>query len=232
MRKSWALALSLVIAVVSTVFLVVITEQQSKPEPMEPVIVFSDTVGDREPIQHDHINVVHYPVRLIPEGAISDPDQVVGKYPRFPTEPGQLVLDSSLREERLKEGTRNGMVKVGVPIDLISSSGVLKVGDVVHVAVASSREPGMQEPTQSRILYRNLRVMALKNQQGQDIDSLEEETLASSGTGDIIPAVATLEATPEHAKEIFLASQQGPLALFVNPWATGEVLPKEQEENK
>lgn len=220
MRKSWALALSAFIAVVSTVLIVLFTEHKTKPEPTVPVVVFSAAVSDREPIQEDQIKVVSYPASLAPQDYFSDPSQVIGKVPKYPTESGQIVLESSLRDESFKNGVREGKVLVGVPVDLITSSGVLKVGDMVHVAIASSGEVALQGPIQARILYRDLRVMALKNQQGEDVNVLkEQETSEMPAGGDTTPSVVTLEASSEQATELFLASQQGPMALFVDPWA-------------
>lgn len=219
MRKMWALALSLVVAVVSTASLAVFTGQKTKPEPTVPVVVFATAVGDRETIQGDQIKVVHYPASLAPEGAVSDPNQVIGKVPKYPSVQGQVVLSPLLLDDKLKNGIRAGMVEVGVPVNLITSSGVLKVGDVVDVAVAPSGGLGGQKPTEARILYQGLRVMALKNQQGQDVQAIKkDDTLATAAPGDSIPAVATLEATPEQAKDLFLSTQQGPIALFVDPW--------------
>lgn len=219
MRKMWALALSLVVAVASTASLAIFTGQKTKPEPTVPVVVFSAAVGDREPIQESQVKVVHYPVSLAPEGAVSDSDQVIGKVPKYPSVQGQVVFSPLLRDDKLKNGIRTGMVEVGVPVNLITSSGILKVGDAVDVAVASSGGLGGQKPTEARILYQGLRVMALKNQQGQDVQAIKkDDTLGSAAPVDSIPAVATLEVTPEQAKDLFLSSQQGPIALFVNPW--------------
>lgn len=227
MRKTWALALSLFVAVVSTVSLAVFTGQKTKPEPTVPVVVFTAAVGDRDPIQREQVKVVPYPESIAPEGALSDINQVIGMVPKYPSAPGQVVFPLLLRDDKLKNGIRAGMVEVGVPVNLITSSGVLKVGDVVDVAIASSSGLGGQKPTEARILYRGLRVMALKNQQGQDVHTLKkEDTLSAAAPGDMIPAVATLEATPELAKDLFLSSQQGPIALFVDPWADPT---KEQE---
>lgn len=220
MRKSWALGLSAFIAVLSTVLLLIFTEQKNTPEPTVPVVVFSSAVGDREPIEANQISVVEVPASIAPKEAVPDPTQVIGKFPKYPAVPGQLVLQASLRKEPLKNGVREGKVLVGVPVNLVTSAGVLKVGDVVDVAVASSDNVGGQKPTQARILYRDLRVMALKTQQGQDVNVLQkQDSLTPAGAGDAVPAMATLEASPEQAVELFLATQQGTVALFVNPWA-------------
>lgn len=219
MRKSWALVLSAFIAVLSTVLLLIFTKQNNTPEPTVPVVVFSSSVGDREPIGSNQIRVVQVPASIAPKEAMANPGQVVGKFPKYPTEPGQLVLHTSLRKDQLKNGVREGKVLVGVPVNLITSAGVLKVGDVVDVAVASSDNLGGQKPTQARILYRDLRVMALKSQQGQDVNALQEkDNLTPTGAGDATPAMAALEASPEQAVDLFLATQQGTVALFVDPW--------------
>lgn len=223
MRKSWALVASAFIAVLSTVLLLIFTEQNNTPEPTAPVVVFTSAVGDREPIQSNQVSVKQYPITLAPKGVISDPGQVIGKYVALPSEAGQIVFRSALRTDNLKNGVREGKVLVGIPVNLITSAGVLKVGDVVDVAVASSDNLGGQKPTQARILYRDLRVMALKNQQGQDVNGLQEkDNLTPTGTGDVTPAMATLEASPEQAVDLFLATQQGTMALFVDPWGNAK----------
>ena len=179
--------------------------------PTRPVLVSAVDLQIGETVEADDVKTVRWPADTVPEGALSESNQVVGR----------SVLASLVRHELLLEGklapieAGNGLPPV-IPAGMRAVS--VRVNEVIgvagyvlpgtHVDVLATASPTDQrEDTTTKVVLTNVRVLAAGTR-------LEK-------SGDAAPmqvSVVTLIVTPAEAERLTLASTEGKIQLALrNP---------------
>lgn len=207
--KRFSLALSVMVAVATTVLLFNLSEPTTIE--MTRLVVTNKPLQIGDQIQPGDLKIVPFPVEHVPNGAIAKPEDVEGMY---------VVVD--LPEESLlfpyilsaRPVAANGEVAFPIEID-INTAGLVRGGDRVHVYAIPRRQqdaatsgPGSLSP-----LLRNIYVMAVLDARGSVMDSQPSSSggllrAASDPTSSGVPKVAILAVTPGQA-DILAHHRQG-----------------------
>lgn len=169
-----------------------------------PVVVAALQIPFAQKIEAAHIKTVAWPHENAPQGAFSDPAEVVGKVASQTIVPNEPVLRNRV-VEYLGGSTLSAFIKPNMRAVSIRVNDVTGVGGFVlpgnQVDVIQTRKEGI-----SHILLENIRVLAIDQEASPDKDK---------------PAVVravTLELTPEQAEILVKATQEGVLHLALrNP---------------
>jgi pilus assembly protein CpaB len=120
--------------------------------PAVDVVVASRSLGVRELIEADSVELIQAPVNIVPESALRRIDQAVGWMTIVPLAPGQMILSSqiispTIRGEHFALTMDPAKVAMAFPVeDLMSSNNLLQPGD--HVDMLFSIEvPARNEET-------------------------------------------------------------------------------------
>jgi pilus assembly protein CpaB len=160
-----------------------------------------------------HLTVVPWPAGALPEGAISDPRELVGRVLLSKLVKNEAVLSSKILSRDsgsglaalLPENTRAVAVRVD---DVVGVAGFVHPDD--HVDVIVTMRPDRGGETISRVFLQNVRVLAV----GQDLQLDDQKRNRA-----VPVTVATLQVTTEESEMLALATAQGRLLLSLRPWA-------------
>jgi pilus assembly protein CpaB len=107
--------------------------------PEQQVVIAAQEVAVRDFLTADDVEVIDMPVDVVPDGALTDVDQVIGKISLVALYPGEVVLDQRLLDPNVT--TNSGRMALVVAEDevlmafpagdLLSRLGILKAGDRV-----------------------------------------------------------------------------------------------------
>lgn len=162
----------------------------------------------------ENLTSVKLPASLVPQGAFTKKDDLIGRVARITVTPGLPVLESML----LPKGARPGLyVKPGfraVSVKIDESAGVsnlLQPGCIVDVIGYFKVKTGNKQDTVSRTLIQNVEVAAV----GDRISVAAEKPVEkNSRAATAKPArTVTLFVKPESVPELHLAEQRGKLKL-------------------
>lgn len=247
------LLLALVLATLSAGLVYVTISRNSKESPggtisdsagaTVPVVVAKGTVPARSIIRADQLEVRSYPAALVPQGAVSDPADLVGKAARVSLQPGEQFLDSKVvdlkpgeRPEALSAVIPEGMRAMSIAVSqVVSAGGLILPGDYVDIIGSFSVKVGNEEVPDwfARTILENAQVLAV----GQTIAAVPlageptpvgtpaaggktEQTKTSSSSE---ATTMTLLVTPEQAAWLFLAERKGTLRAIVRSYGDGTV---------
>lgn len=164
-------------------------------------------------ITEDMIGPLRFPASLVPKGALTDKEKLIGRVPRVDAAAGLPILDDML----LPAGTRPGIfVKSGyraVAVQIDSGSGVdyhLEPGCFVDVVGSFSvRRPGAQQETLARTIIENVEVAAV----GPWVSAVRRDRDEEGSKGDRKVRAVTLFVRPEDVPKLLLAEQKGRIKL-------------------
>ena len=118
-----------------------------------PVVVAAQAVPIRSLIKPSDVVVRNIPVSAVPEGALRDTGEVIGKLNLAELYPGEVLLRQRVVDPNVKSSdgrialaVADDQVLIAYPAnDLLSRSGVLKPGDRVDLlfSVRGGSEPGL-----------------------------------------------------------------------------------------
>lgn len=156
-----------------------------------------------EVLQAGDVQSVDWPAKQPVEGALSRPEQAVGRTVLYPLSPGQPVVDRDLAQPGSGPGLAsrvpNGMRAIALKSDeVMGVAGFLQPGSHVDV-LATYRMSQMAEPSTATVLQ-NAEVVAAGQQTKPDPEGKAVTT-----------TVVTLLLSPQQAERALLASNQGVL---------------------
>jgi pilus assembly protein CpaB len=180
--------------------------------PMGGLVVATTDLPLATTLQAHDLTVVPWPAGALPEGAVGDPRQLVGRVLLTKLVKNEAVLSSKLMSRDSGSGLAallpENMRAVAVRVDdVVGVAGFVHPDD--HVDVIVTMRPDRGE-TISRVVLQNLRVLAV----GQDLQVDDEKRNRA-----VPVTVATLQVTPEESEMLALATAQGRLLLSLRPWA-------------
>jgi pilus assembly protein CpaB len=177
------------------------------PESTAEVLVASEPIPLGTRIQANQVKLVPWPANIRPDGALSDPQNVIGSVTRVSLEKNQPISAMQLLTEGagllpalIPEGMRAMSVKVD---DVTGVSGFITPNSRVDVLVAGtpSQGEGASQEQRSKLVLQDIKVLAV----GKSVELREDKPVE-------VPTV-TLLVTPEQAERLALATRFEPVRL-------------------
>lgn len=207
-------------------------EEQVAPAAMVPVIEASRDIEPQTVITEDMVKAVDVSSNLVPSGALTDKNAVVGKKAGTTILSGDVITARKLSQ---KAGGFVGLIPEGMRAvsfsvnDVTGVSGFAKPGDKVDILLVTSRE-GVDRIT-SKILLKDVLILAVNKSSGQpqpqpqktdrDGKSVPDGSAprqTSSSTASIgTPSVVTVALTPYDAAKLIASTQIGQLQMLLRP---------------
>lgn len=204
-------------------------EEQPATAAMVPVIEASRDIGPQTVITEDMVKAVDVSSNLVPSGALTDKNAVVGKKAGTTILSGDVITARKLSQ---KAGGFVGLIPEGMRAvsfsvnDVTGVSGFAKPGDKVDILLVTSRE-GVDRIT-SKILLKDVLILAVNKSSGQpqpqntDKDgkgtpngSTTRTSTSSASIG--TPSVVTVALTPYDAAKLIASTQIGQLQMLLRP---------------
>lgn len=166
------LGVILAIAVGSTMFL---TAQQASKQgnvEMAQVLIATQEIPERTPIQPAGLAVKSMPVDMVPVGALVSAEEAVGKMAITRIFPNEVILTSKLADTEGQSGIsytiEQGQVVITFPASDIVSTGAVKPGDTIDLLVtlkpdeqAGSAPSDFPDGQVTQLTLQNLRVLGI-----------------------------------------------------------------------
>lgn len=207
-------------------------EKAVAPQAMVPVIEASRDIEPQTVITEDMVKAVDVSSNLVPSGALTDKNAVVGKKAGTTILSGDVITARKLSQ---KAGGFVGLIPEGMRAvsfsvnDVTGVSGFAKPGDKVDILLVTSRE-GVDRIT-SKILLKDVLILAVNKSSGQpqpqpqktdkDGKSVPDGSAprqTSSSTASIgTPSVVTVALTPYDAAKLIASTQIGQLQMLLRP---------------
>ena len=209
-------------------------KKESKPAAaaMGPVIEASRDNEPQTVITEDMVKAVEVSSNMVPSGALTDKNAVVGKKAGTTIFSGDMITARKLSQ---KAGGFVGLIPDGMRAvsfsvnDVTGVSGFAKPGDKVDILLVTSRE-GMDRIT-SKILLKDVLILAVNKSSGtpqpqsqktdKDGKGLPDGSAprqSSSNTSSIgTPSVVTVALTPYDAAKLIASTQIGQLQMLLRP---------------
>lgn len=207
-------------------------EPQPQAAAMVPVIEASRDIEPQTVITEDMLKAVDVSSNLVPSGALTDKNAVVGKKAGTTILSGDVITARKLSQ---KAGGFVGLIPEGMRAvsfsvnDVTGVSGFAKPGDKVDILLVTSRE-GMDRIT-SKILLKDVLILAVNKSSGtpqpqpqktdKDGKGLPDSSAprqSSSNTSSIgTPSVVTVALTPYDAAKLIASTQIGQLQMLLRP---------------
>jgi len=182
--------------------------------PVTDVVVARDTISIGTRVSPDSLKVVTWPADALPEGAVHDPQEVVGSIARTTIGKNQPVAKTELIAQGaglLPLMIDEGMRAMSVKVDSVTGvSGFITPNSHVDVLVAATR--GEKNDMRSRVIMQNIRVLAT----GTIIEQKDEKPVE-------VPTV-TLLVTPEQAETLTLATRYDSVRLALRNYRDEELV--------
>lgn len=207
-------------------------EEKPAAAAMVPVIEASRDIGPQTVITEDMVKAVEVSSNMVPSGALTDKNAVVGKKAGTTIFSGDMITARKLSQ---KAGGFVGLIPEGMRAvsfsvnDVTGVSGFAKPGDKVDILLVTSRE-GMDRIT-SKILLKDVLILAVNKSSGtpqpqpqktdKDGKGLPDGSAprqSSSNTSSIgTPSVVTVALTPYDAAKLIASTQIGQLQMLLRP---------------
>jgi len=168
-------------------------------------------------IEPGEVKTARWSADSLPDGAYTDPKQVLGSYVK-----NSLVANEPIVQAKLFTGDKTagvmpllipfGMRAVSVPVDEVSDvAGFVLPHTRVDVLVATTGE-GQNEKAFSKVILQNVEVLAVAQEVEQKKDEPE------------IVKVVTLLVTPQESERLALASHSGTLRLAMRNYNDNKIV--------
>ncbi len=153
----------------------------------------------------------------LPEGAFSNPQQVIGSFVKSPFVRNEPIVASKLFMGQKTAGVLPllipaGMRAVSVPVDEVSDiAGFVLPGAHVDVLVAIAAGNGVSQPF-SKVVLQDVQVLAV----AQEIEKHKDQPQ--------LVKVVTLLVTPAESERLALASREGTLRLAMRNYSDNKIV--------
>jgi len=178
----------------------------SETAPTVSVVVANEMMPIGTKVEPSQVHVVAWPQDAQPEGAISDPATVSGRFARVSIEKNQPLTQSQFVDAAtglLPMLITEGMRGMSVRVDNVTGvSGFIMPNSRVDILVAANfEEGGGDKGMRSKVVLQNVRVLAT----GMTVEQHDNKPVE-------VPTV-TLLVSPEDAEKLTLATREGSVQL-------------------
>lgn len=170
------------------------------------VLIAAKEVNINQPLNKDNVQVVSWPSHQIPRDALTQPQQIDGKYARIRLYPGEPILaakvmnwDDASGSLKVPQGFRAVSVKVTVDS---SVSSLIEPGDKVDVIVVLKRS--QEAAPMSKTILKAVQVFAVNTEMARSPD--KDRTLEELRT-------VSLLLNPEQAERLAMGQELGTVRL-------------------
>jgi pilus assembly protein CpaB len=180
--------------------------------PTKPVVVANTNLEIGAEVRAEDVRLIDWPAHAVPQGAISNVEEVVGRGVVLPVIQFEPVLPMKLASKEagvgLPPAIPPGLRAVSVRVnEVIGVAGYVVPGTRVDVVVVVS-PTNKHEDITSKVILTDVQVLAAGTKLEQDADA--EKPMAVN--------VVTLLVNPEEAERLTLASTEGKIQLALrNP---------------
>ena len=187
-------------------------QSESGGMPTKPVVVASNNLEIGAEVRAEDVRVIDWPASSVPQGAISNLEEVVGRGVVLPVIQYEPVLPMKLASKEAGAGLPPaippGLRAVSVRVnEVIGVAGYVVPGTRVDVVVVVS-PTNKHEDTTSKVILTDVQVLAAGTKLEQDAEA--EKPVAVN--------VVTLLVNPDEAERLTLASTEGKIQLALrNP---------------
>ncbi|SHI29835.1 pilus assembly protein CpaB [Anaerovibrio lipolyticus DSM 3074] len=239
---------------------------EQKPETPVPayngekatVIVAATDIAPRTLIQSNMLTTKEIPVEFVPDDAITDVKDIVGKPAKFQIMRDDIVTDRKVLMDIKMAGFTGTIppdcraISIGIN-DVTGISGFAKPGDYVDVLVVSGS--GNDSRITSNIILQNILLLAInktpmysqrnvvvntpanedgdKNNNSNNNSNVQGNSQpAPSNTASSGVATATLAVSPRDAMELIAAAQSGTVYLVLRPYKPRDTFTTNTEYSK
>jgi len=175
----------------------------------QSVVVASKELPFGTVLSADNIQTAAWPIEIVPSGAISSTQELMGRVVKTPIATGEPILETKLAPVGMDRGlpmrVSPGMRAMTVPVNVVSGvSGFVLPDSKVDVVVTI--RPETERETVSKLVLQNLLVLAAD----QKLEDNEGRPMKVQSV--------TLLVTPSEAEKLALASNNGEIQLVLrNP---------------
>jgi len=169
-------------------------------------------------IELGEVKMARWSADSIPDGAYTDPKQVIGSYVKNSLVANEPVVRSKLFTGEKTAGVMPllipfGMRAVSVPVDEVSDvAGFVLPHTRVDVLVATQGGEGNQQGPFSKVVLQNVEVLAV----AQEVEEQNDKPT--------VVKVVTLLVTPQEAERLALASRSGSLRLAMRNYSDNKIV--------
>jgi pilus assembly protein CpaB len=180
--------------------------------PTRPVVVAASDLDVGAEIQREDVRVVDWPQSAVPQQAISDPNEVVGRGVVVPFVQNEPILAAKLASKDagggLPPAIPPGLRAVSVRVnEVIGVAGYVLPGTRVDVLATVNPTDQHQDIT-SKVILTNVQVLAAGTKIERDVEKNKPMPVS----------VVTLLVAPEESERLTLASSEGKIQLALrNP---------------
>jgi len=180
--------------------------------PTKPVVVAASNLEIGAELAAKDVRVIDWPANSVPQGAVSNPDEVVGRGVILPVIQYEPILPMKLASKEAGSGLPPaippGLRAVSVRVnEVIGVAGYVVPGTRVDVVVIVSPTQKAEDIT-SKVILTDVKVLAAGTKLEQDAE----------GKKPMAVNVVTLLVSPDEAERLTLASTEGKIQLALrNP---------------
>jgi len=201
-NRNLRLAVSLVAALVVSVFLVVSTGE--KQTVYRPVVAVIRDIEPNTPLTAQNLAIKNIPAEAVPAGALDTipAGKVAGQW----LWSGELLLPPMVKDNPVAQPNPEKRV-FSIPVSLKAVGGI-QPGNRADVLLFSEDKTS-QGSGESRVILSGITVIAILNQNGQALTGKEDKVTGTAA----VPAVAEVLVTAAQANLLNAAANTGALAL-------------------
>ncbi len=158
----------------------------------------------------ESIKLEEWPMDKVPEGAMTNLEQIEGRRPKAKVWAGTVILDHQLFAPGVSAGGAAPQIPIGyrvVSVRVDAESGIsnlIRPGDRVDVLLYVKRNPGMATTTSTRTIFQDLKVFAVN-----DVFDLGQ----TEGKETFVAKTVSLLVTPVQMEKFTLAAELGQIRL-------------------
>jgi pilus assembly protein CpaB len=201
--------------VVGTVWLVA-HQLAPPPAPTSRVVVARHDVGAGEMLEPADLRVVRLPTELVPRGASSDLQAVLGRAVTVGIPQGLPVVGAVLAGERFSIDPPSGTVVVPVSLVAATAAGLIRPGDLVDLVAPTTSTADGGGPTTAQQAPAVLahRAVVLDVRSPADVEDGGLVGISGDAPGDVLTLVAV---SPDEGRLLASATAWGPLGAVLVP---------------
>ncbi len=175
----------------------------------QPVVVASRDLAFGTVLDETNIESVGWPIEIVPAGAMSSVEDLVGRVVKSPLAAGEAILETKLvpigMNRSLAILVPPGMRAMTVPVNVWSGVAGFVLPET-KVDVVVTIRPELEREEVGKVILQNLTVLAV-DQKTEDTDGKPLKSTA-----------VTLLVTPSEAEKLALAASEGEISLILrNP---------------
>ncbi|MHB1023741.1 MAG: Flp pilus assembly protein CpaB [Acidobacteriaceae bacterium] len=207
-RLSFALAVALLLSAGATYFLYLkMRNQHTGRSATIPVVAASQPLKAGTALTSENVAIINWPANLPITGAMSKPDEIIGRSLIYPVNPNQPILQNDLAQAgsgiglsvKIPDGMRAMSVRSN---DVVGVAGFLYPGS--HVDVVLTYRPENSPVPISQTILQNVTVLTA----GQ---TLEPDPKGKAEQVNVV----TVLLSPQDAQKMALATQQGTIQFVL-----------------